>query len=82
MRIKAETIIVIDKMLDWFSVNKINANNDKFQYILFSRNGLRNDEYARVGSCEVKAESCVKLLGVHFDQQLSFSAHMHIDELY
>ncbi len=68
VRIKAETII--DNMLDWFCVYKMKANNDKFQYnILFNRNGLLNDEHMRNGSIEVKAESCVKLLGLYFDQQ-------------
>ena len=28
------------------------------------------------GSSEVKAESCVKLLGVYIDQMLSFGAHI------
>ncbi len=33
----------------------------------------------RIGNSEVKAESCVKLLGVYFEQELSFNAH--IDEM-
>ncbi len=48
------------KMLEWFCVNKMKANNDKFQYILFNRNGFVNDEHVRVRSSEVKADSCVK----------------------
>ncbi len=55
VRIKAETII--DEMLDWFCVNKMKANNDKLQCILFNRNGHLNDEHARIGNSEVKAES-------------------------
>ncbi len=41
VRIKAET--VIDKMLDWFCINKMKVNND-IQYILFNRNWLSNYE--------------------------------------
>ncbi len=33
----------------------------------------------RIENCEVKAESCVNLLGVYFDQQLNFDGH--IDDL-
>ena len=33
---KADT--VISKMLDWFKVNQMKVNDDKFQYFVFRRN--------------------------------------------
>ncbi len=48
-------------------------------FIIVNRNGLLNDEHVIIGSSEIKTESCVKLLHVYFDQQLTFSEDM--DEL-
>ncbi len=58
--------MIIDKMLDWFCVNKMKANSDKISvYSAFNGNGLLNDEHVRIGNIEVKAEkniSCVHAL--------------------
>ena len=39
---------VINKMLYWFEVNEMKVNNDQFQFILFSKNGMCKDELIKV----------------------------------
>ncbi len=70
---KAETDI--NKMLDWFKVNQIKVNDEKFQSIAFGRNKTISDEYVLVGSNEIMSSFCVKLLGVYFDQN-KFDYHI------
>ncbi len=67
---KAET--VINKMLCWFKINQMKVNDDIILY--FCKNKTINDEYmyVSVGSNEIMSSSYVKLLGVYFDQKLSY----------
>ncbi len=59
-------------MLDGVKVNQMKVNHDKFQYIVFCRNKTISDEYISVRSNEIMSSSCVKVLGVYFDQKLIF----------
>ena len=54
---------VINKMLYWFEVNEMKVNNDKFQFILFSKNGMCKDELIKVGDTVIMMQNVVKLLG-------------------
>ncbi len=64
-------------MLNWFKINQMKVNEDKFQYILFCKNKTINDEYVSIGSNEIMSRSHVKLLGVYFDQKLSYDYHVN-----
>ena len=58
--------------VDWFSVNHLQANPDKFQAIaagLKSKNDLGN-------GCIIQCEDEVKLLGVTIDFKLKFDLHV------
>ncbi len=55
------------------------VNGDKFQYIVFSRKKTFSEACVQVGNNEIKSSSYVKLLGVYFDQKLSFDNY--VDEL-
>ncbi len=73
---KAETVTT--KILNWFKVNQMKVNDDKFQYIVFCRNKTISNEYVAVGSNEIMSSSCVTLLGVYFDQKLYFFIIMYM----
>ena len=64
-------------MLTWFQSNYLQANPDKFQFILYSS----DDKYMLTINKNVKLESLdyVKLLGVTVDTKLTFTRH--VDEL-
>ena len=70
---------VISEMLHWFKLNEMKVNNDKFQLILFSKNGINSEESITVGDVIIPNQNVVKLLGVQFDNMLSFDAH--VDEI-
>ena len=46
--VKCQLENVITKMLSWFKINEMKVNNDKFQLILFSKNGMYSDESLKV----------------------------------
>ena len=64
-------------MLDWFKINQMKLNYNKFQYIEFCKNKTINGEYLSVGSNEIMSSSYVKLHGVYFDQKLSYEYHVN-----
>jgi hypothetical protein len=67
-----------DKLVEWFSVNGMKANPDKFQAILFKTPWLATQETFEIviNDNVVHATDCVKLLGVYFDDMLSFTNHI------
>ena len=62
-------------MLNWFDENGMQANPEKFQFIVFDRkeNGQHN---IHVNGIEIKSQQMVKLLGVHIDSKLTFNYHI------
>lgn len=61
-------------MLDWFTINFMQANPDKFQFIMY---GATNSiSSITLGKVDIKKEKCVKLLGVCIDSQLNFNEHI------
>ena len=68
-------------ILEWFSANKLKANPDKFQFIIFGT----NKQLAKIPpSCTkidiqdnlVEAAKEVKILGMQIDQTLSWKSHI------
>ena len=59
--------------IHWFQINQMQANPNKFQGIIFSRNAMNEDEKVLlVGEKTIKCEPYVKLLGVLIDEKLTF----------
>ncbi len=58
----------------WFTQNCMQANTEKFQLILFSRQEVAGS--LNVGGTVSNSEPVVKLLGVSIDRALSFNAHI------
>ncbi len=51
---------------------------DKFQLIVFNRQGVDQTLTVNVGECIIENQPVVKLLGLHVDNLLSFSAHIDV----
>ena len=62
--------------LDWFAVNLMKANPDKFQAMCISRQNY--DLEINVHGTTVKSSECVKLLGVLIDRKLTFGDHVSV----
>ena len=65
--------------VEWFSNNHMEANASKFHHMLISPSNSVPDYELVIDNSVIERESFVKLLGVHFDENLNFSKH--IDEL-
>ena len=76
-------------VIDWFKINKMVVNPDKFQaIILHRRKSDHTDEYITVDNQQIKVVSSVKLLGLQLDYKLNFNLHISnicksaVDQLY
>ena len=52
------------------------ANPDKFQFMIFSRTPLDEQTIVLYGNTVIKSEPFVKILGVYVDEKLNFSKHV------
>ena len=65
------------RALDWFSENQMQANPAKFQSIIFSKKSLSESEKKlSIFNTNIACQSNMKLLGVYFDEKLSFNFHV------
>ena len=63
--------------IDWFKINEMIVNPDKFQAIVVKKYCRMKDSYAlNINNQSINSESCVKLLGIEIDNTLSFSKHI------
>lgn len=62
--------------INWFTDNGMQANPDKFQFMVFSRAQLGEQTIILDGNTVIKSEPFVKALGVYIDENLSFSKHV------
>ena len=72
--IKAELMLNVDKIIDWFRDNHMKVNPDKFQCIVFGN--VVNPGTFIINGNIVRPEETVKLLGVHIDNKLDFGHHV------
>ena len=68
--LKSESAVVID----WFKINKMVVNPDKFQAIILDkRKRDHTDEHITVGNQQIKS---MKLLGLQLNDKLNFNLHI------
>ena len=60
-------------VMDWFKINKMVVNPDKFQAIIL---GKRKRYHISVDNQQIKVVSSVKLLGLQLDDTLNFNLHI------
>ena len=64
----------LQSLLKWFKSNGMKANPSKFQLISFGNTNICN---LNVGGIDIQTQSCIKYLGVHIDDKLSFTNHVN-----
>ena len=58
--------------IDWFKINEMIVNPDKFQAIVVKKNCRMKDSYAlNINNQTINSENCVKLLGIEIHNTLS-----------
>ena len=63
--------------IDWFKINEMIVNPDKFQVIVIKKNCRMKDSSAlNINNLTIDSENCVKLLGIEIDNTLSFDKHI------
>ena len=60
---------------DWFTINGMKANPDKFQFMILSSSPLDPIELALDGNTTITSQNCAKVLGVSIDKHLTFNDH-------
>ena len=64
-------------VIDWFKINKMVVNPDKFQAIILDkRKRDHTDEHITVDNQQIKVVSSVKLLGLQLDDKLNCNLHI------
>ena len=72
--VKAELMLNVDKIIEWFQDNNVKVNPDKLQCIVFGK--VVNPDTFIINGNVVRPEERVKLLGVHIDNKLNFDHHV------
>ena len=63
--------------IDWFKINEIIVNPDKFQVIVVKKNSRKKDSYAlNINNQTINSGNSVKLLGIEIDNTRSFNKYI------
>ena len=63
--------------IDWFKIDEMIVNPDKFQAIFVKKNCRMKDSYAlNINNQTINSENCVKLLWMEIDNTLPFNKHI------
>ena len=63
--------------IEWFKLNEMIVNRDKFQAIIIKKNSKMKDSYPlNINYQKINSENCVKLLGIEIDNKLCFEQHI------
>ena len=63
-------------LINWFKVNKMQANPDKFQVLAVGKKTFDKNMKICIQNSTVSCEETVKLLGIEIDYQLNFDIHI------
>jgi hypothetical protein len=67
--------IASQQAIKWFEQNKMKANPDKFQTLFLNRKKDQN-VYFTINGSSISPDTSVKLLGITFDNELTFTDHI------
>ena len=62
--------------INWFKVNKMQANPDKFQVLAVGKKTFDKNMKICIQNSTLSCEETVKLLGIEIDYQLNFDIHI------
>ena len=66
----------LSKVVDWFKINSLKANREKFQFMVLGAN--KNDCFnLNMAGKVIPSSSEVKLLGITIDYELKFKKHIN-----
>ena len=65
------------KAITWFEMNLMEANPDKFQFMLLGKSVIPEKESLKFSNVEIQCVTSVKLLGVTLDYKLNFNEHIN-----
>ena len=68
----------LDKLKDWFAINKLSLNVTKTNYMLFSRCINAVDVTVKINNVSINRVDATKFLGVVIDDKLSWKKHIDI----
>ena len=71
------------KIIDYMSVNRLKANDDKTHVMVIRKNKLKNSEQnltINVGNQSIEETTSEKLLGVHVENDLTWTHHLTVLE--
>lgn len=79
-RLYEDTNTELDLIQDWFRANQLSLNTNKTNYMLFSYKKTTNmSQYiVKVGDKIIEKSTCVKFLGFHVDDKLTWQEHINI----
>lgn len=63
-------------VIEWFKMNFMEANPNKFQLLFLGRNIQSSDHSINISNNILTGTDCINILGVDFDQNLNFSCHI------
>ena len=63
-------------LIDWFKINKMQANPDKFQILAVGKKTYDKKPCIHINDTDLMCESTVKLLGIDIDYKLNFDVHV------
>ena len=65
---------------EWLAANKLTLNVSKTKYVIFGKKGQTNtiDYNLSINNQKIQKVDCMKYLGVHLDEHLTFNNHISI----
>ena len=66
----------LNKLKDWFAVNKLSLNVNKTNYMIFSNKKCVPDVKIKISNIEIMRVKVAKFLGVLIDEKLSWNEHI------
>ncbi len=67
----------IDQLLDWADQNKIEFNNQKTKYMIFSNSHYNNYPNLFMQNVELERVRNYKQLGLYLDENLNWESHIY-----
>ena len=63
--------------IDWFKINEMIVNPEKFQAIVIKKNCRMKDSYdLNINNQTINSENCIKVLGIEINNTLSFDKYI------
>lgn len=68
IKLKADCL----KVMNWFQINNMKANADKFQVMFLYKKDSEIIPSLEIGDCSIQASSSIKILGIEIDDKLNY----------